>query len=367
MYMSAPAVQPTKAALARAVGHRGHQRTARSVVRWVLAAAATGLLIRLGYASWAEISRAVGALVTGRSHLVALVVVLEVVWTVALSQVARNSVMAVGGRLTSGHALRISMAGFTLSRVVPGGGAAGGIFATRELVLLGNALPTALGAMIVSWTVATTSLASLVLAGTSVAAFTDDVPLAYLVPSAVVLMVLVGVGLLTAWALQDRDLRTRMLGWLERIASRLGASDRIRSLSSSFDGVAQGLRARRRLVSATAWSVLAWGSDAAALWLVFAAFGHRLTLTQLVLGYSFANLINSAPELTPGWIGVFEAAMISAYTALGVPGGIALVGVLSYRLVSFWMPVAFGVLPAISSLATQSSVPLGDGLEEARA
>jgi hypothetical protein len=44
---------------------------------------------------------------TGQSHLVALMVVLEVVWTAALSQIARISVMAVAGRLTSGHALRI--------------------------------------------------------------------------------------------------------------------------------------------------------------------------------------------------------------------------------------------------------------------
>lgn len=347
------AAEPSGILPATATQPASHRRALMTAARWALAAGAVGLLARLGHAGWPEISRAVGALLAGRSHVLALVLALEIAWTVALSQIARNSLLAVGGRLTSGHALRISTAGFTLSRVVPGGGAAGGVFAIREFVVLGNPLTTALGAMVISWTVATTSLASLVLAGTSIAALTDDVPLTYLVPSATALTVLVAVGFLAAWTLLNRGVRARALGLLERAAGRLGAGDRITSLAAALDDAADGLRARRRLVLAAAWAVLAWSADAAALWLVFASFGHRLTLTQLVLGYSFANLLNSAPELTPGWIGVFEATMTATYTALGVPVGIALVGVLSYRLVSFWLPVAAGVLPAIASLAAQ--------------
>jgi uncharacterized protein (TIRG00374 family) len=336
----------------------------RPLLRFGLGLAATALLYRFVRDGWPEIRDAVRVLVTGQRHLLIAVAVLEVLWTVALSRLLVSAVRAVGGGVRGVDALRISMAGFTLSRVVPGGGAAGGIFATREIVLLGNPLSTALGAMVVSWTVATSVLATLVLAGTTVASLTDDVPLVYLVPSVTVLGVLVAVGLLVTWMVNDRGARVRILGAAGRVSAGTDLGPRVAALSASLDDVAEGLRSRRHLVTAAGWSMLAWASDAAALWLVFAAFGYRLSLTQLVLGYSFANLLNSAPELTPGWIGVFETAMTTTYTALGVPAGIALVGVVSYRVVSFWLPVAAGAPPALSSLARSRRSTSDETLQE---
>ncbi|HEX2028746.1 MAG TPA: lysylphosphatidylglycerol synthase transmembrane domain-containing protein [Nitriliruptorales bacterium] len=326
-------------------------------VRWVLTAVALGLLFRLGRSGWPEIRRAASVLATREAHLLVPVIGLQVLWAVSLAQLTRRAVLAVGGAVSSRDALRISMAAFTLSRVVPGGGAAGGVFATRELVLLHNPLSAALAAMVVSWTVATTSLASLVLAGTSIAAFTDHLPLNYLVPSAAVLSLLVGIGALIIRLLNDHRLRQRVIDRVRPVAQRLHASPQVDALAASLGNVADGLDDRRRLLQAGLWSVTAWAADAAALWLVFAAFGHRLSLGQLVIGYSFANLLNSMPELTPGWIGVFEVAMTATYTALGVPAGIAVVAVVSYRLVSFWLPVAAGVAPAISSLAAHRPTP----------
>jgi uncharacterized protein (TIRG00374 family) len=323
---------------------------AKPVLRSILAAAGVALLVRLVLTGWPEIREAATVLLTSQLQLVAMVIALEVLWTLSLAQLLRNAVLAVGGSVDARQALRISMAGFALSRIVPGGGAAGGVFATRELVVLRNALATALGAMVVSWAVATTSLASLVLVGGTIAAATDELPLAYLIPSALALTALVGVAGLVMSLLRNRTVRLRVLGGLERLGRRVGADRHVRSVGASLDTVADRLTGRRRLAVAAAWSVTAWLADAAALWLVFAAFGHRLTLAQLVVGYTFANLLNSAPELTPGWIGVFEATAAAAYAALGVPAGIAVVAVISYRLVSFWLPVAAGVGPAVFSL-----------------
>jgi uncharacterized membrane protein YbhN (UPF0104 family) len=35
--------------------------------------------------------------------------------------------------------------------------------------------------------------------------------------------------------------------------------------------------------------------------------------------------------------------MAGAYTALGVPGGVAVTGVVGYRVVAFWLPVLVGL------------------------
>lgn len=103
--------------------------------------------------------------------------------------------------------------------------------------------------------------------------------------------------------------------------------------------------------AAWSWAAVGWLLDATVLWCVFVAVGSPLPLAVLVVGYFSANLLNTIPEVTPGGIGVYEAAMAATYIALGVPAVTAVVGVLVYRLVAFWLPVAIGIVPAVRSLA----------------
>ena len=44
----------------------------------------------------------------------------------------------------------------------------------------------------------------------------------------------------------------------------------------------------------------------------------------------------------PGGVGGVEGGMIGAFVAFGEPAGVAVVAVLAYRLVSFWLPTVVG-------------------------
>jgi uncharacterized protein (TIRG00374 family) len=46
--------------------------------------------------------------------------------------------------------------------------------------------------------------------------------------------------------------------------------------------------------------------------------------------------------ILPGGVGIVESTMVALYTGLGVPGSIAVVAVLSYRVSSFWVPTFVG-------------------------
>jgi uncharacterized protein (TIRG00374 family) len=74
----------------------------------------------------------------------------------------------------------------------------------------------------------------------------------------------------------------------------------------------------------------------------------------LLVGYGLANLISALPELTPGWLGVIETSVAVALSTFGVPTGIAVVAVLLYRLVSYWLPTAAGVPAAVRVLGRPS-------------
>jgi hypothetical protein len=46
--------------------------------------------------------------------------------------------------------------------------------------------------------------------------------------------------------------------------------------------------------------------------------------------------------LTPSGLGVIELTIIAVLKGFGVEAGVAAAGVLSWRLVNFWLPIPFG-------------------------
>ena len=323
----------------------------RSVVRWAVAALSVVLVARVGGLGWSEITQATTLFADLDPVLIAAVLALEVAWAVTLAQTTRSAVLAVGGTVGHAQMQRISMAGFTLSRVVPGGGAAGGVFAMRELTRLGNPAAVAVTAATASWATTMTSLAVLVLGGLVAVAIMGDVPGVSVAPAGLVLTALAAAGCVVLRALHREQLRRRLTGLIARVLRRLPFGPDTVAVERSLVTVGAQADSGRHLRRSFAWASAGWVCDAAALWLVFAACGYRLSLTALLVGYGSANLLNSIPELTPGWLGVFEAALSAAYVGLGVPTGIAVAAVLIYRLASFWLPVAAGVAPAVRSLA----------------
>jgi uncharacterized membrane protein YbhN (UPF0104 family) len=309
------------------------------------------LLIRMGITHQSEIGEAVDALLSRSWWLVVAALLLEAVWLFSLANVYRSSLLAFGGSLTRGQAMRVSMGAFSLSRILPGGGAAGSIFAAREMVALGNKVPRTVASMLISWWVSMSTLALVVGIGTGTGIPAGQVAAAHLVGPALVLGALTVVGVVVVLFLRTPRFRGSVAGRLSAFGSRLGVS----ATRHDWEEQATGSVSPRRLVPVLGWAALSWIVDAAALWVMFLGFGITLHPAVLLVGYGLANLINALPELTPGWLGVLESALASAYAALGVPVGIAVVAVLAYRLVSHWLPVAAGLGPAIAMLRRQPS------------
>jgi uncharacterized protein (TIRG00374 family) len=60
-----------------------------------------------------------------------------------------------------------------------------------------------------------------------------------------------------------------------------------------------------------------------------------------VMGYFLGTLGSLLP--LPGGIGGVEGGMIGAFAAFGMPAGRAVVAVLAYRAISFWLPTLPGI------------------------
>lgn len=101
------------------------------------------------------------------------------------------------------------------------------------------------------------------------------------------------------------------------------------------------------LKRAIAWAVANWLLDAASLWVFVAAFGHVVNLDGLLVAYGIANILAVIP-VTPAGLGVIEAALTTSLVGFGTPRGVAILGVISYRLINFWLPIPAGALAYLS-------------------
>jgi uncharacterized protein (TIRG00374 family) len=107
-----------------------------------------------------------------------------------------------------------------------------------------------------------------------------------------------------------------------------------------------GLRAAidmvRRHDASVLGALVGWGFDIGALWASFEAFGHAPPAAVLVMGYYVGTLANTLP--LPGGIGGVEGGMIGSFLVFGVNGSLAVLAVLAYRTISYWLPTVPGVI-----------------------
>jgi uncharacterized membrane protein YbhN (UPF0104 family) len=92
------------------------------------------------------------------------------------------------------------------------------------------------------------------------------------------------------------------------------------------------------LLGAPAW----WGFDVAVLWACFHAFGAAPPFTVILMSYFVGMLGNLLP--LPGGLGGVEGGMIGAFAIFGVEFNLAVLAVLTYRGIAFWLPTLPGAL-----------------------
>jgi uncharacterized protein (TIRG00374 family) len=73
---------------------------------------------------------------------------------------------------------------------------------------------------------------------------------------------------------------------------------------------------------------------------MFHAFGSPPAFTVIWMAYFVGMLGNLLP--LPGGLGGVEGGMIGAFAAFSVNFNLALLAVLSYRAIAFWLPTPFG-------------------------
>jgi uncharacterized protein (TIRG00374 family) len=242
---------------------------------------------------------------------------------------------------------RIMFSGLAVNNVVPSGGAAGGALAYRQLREAGVAAPDAgfaLGAQSIGSAVVLNAL--LWIALVAAIPLTGFNPV-YATAAGIGALLLSLFGLAILALTHGEDATARVVCRIARFIPKVDPDALRRSIGRIADRVQEIGRHPGALRTAVGWSAAHWLLDALSLGIFVAAFGHVVRPDELFIAYGIAFVLAAIP-ITPGGLGVVEVTLAALLVGFGTPRGTAGLGVATYRLVSFWLPIPLGAASYLS-------------------
>jgi uncharacterized protein (TIRG00374 family) len=311
---------------------RGRIRRWLPAVLWVVG---IGVAIAAIRTALPELRDGIAAVRQADLRVLVLAVAIQAIALATYPLTFRAALQMLGEHVSYGVALNAALGAVALSRIMPGGGLAGSLYAVRRFFVSGATTAVAAAGVAVASTINMLALAVVVTGGALLEAATGggSAKLAWFVAAFLAVLVIV-------FTVLVRVLRSpRQLDRLAQNAGRLlKRPEEVEAVRRHLTQVAPNLAHPRGLSMVTGWSTFTWTAQLLALWVIFIAFGVTMPVGVLILGFGAAHLFTMMPH-TPGGLGVVEAGMTATYVALGVPVATALVGVLSYRLLGHWLPV----------------------------
>lgn len=244
--------------------------------------------------------------------------------------------------------LRIDLADLAANHALPGGGTTAAVVRFRLLTVSGVSPAQALSSSLLEAGVQNLVLFALFFAGIllSLTTLAGDAEMYGLAIGTG--LVLIAVFVVAIWLLVHRSDAvvhlTARLGAHFAPAVEHGLTGLARTLTSQTVSL---LGDRRRTFAALGYAAVNWALDAAALWLMLVAFGATIRPGPLLAAYGLAAIIALLP-LTPGGLGLVEGVTVPALVAFGVAAPSALLGVLGWRVLEYWLPMPVGALCYLS-------------------
>lgn len=235
---------------------------------------------------------------------------------------------------------RIQLSTRALSSLVPGGSAAGSALGYRLLTLSNVAGPDAGFALAAAGLASAIVLNFILWFGLIV-----SIPIRGVNPvygtAAIAGIILMGVAVAIIFGLIEGQARSEKI--LRSVARRFHfdedrAGEAVRHIGGRMRELAEDRSLLKKMVL---WASLNWLIDAAALWVFLRAFGESLPVDGLIVAFGLANVLAAIP-LTPGGLGIVEGVYVPVLVGFGLPRATAVVGVVSYRIAQYWLPIVIG-------------------------
>jgi hypothetical protein len=313
--------------------------TVHAVLFVALTAGVFGLLPRLG-----GVAHDAAELRHARPGFIVAAVAAQAASLAAYALLYRSVQVSLGGRLGFPLAARVVLATFLVSHLTPFGSVTGTLLNVNSMESAG--IPAATTAEAVALTTLVSTLALIALFGAGLIATAGHVASVYLLIAAGAL-VIAGAALAVALALGAHPAAAGRAGrWAAGLLRRLRPGTDPGQIAASWRRIATTARTAlsgRAFVRSFCFASADLLFDLLSLGLMFAALGSRPGFGPLTVAYAAANIASVIP-IAPGGLGVIEVTLVAVTAGFGVPRATAVLAVLGYRLVNYWLPMPAGAV-----------------------
>jgi uncharacterized protein (TIRG00374 family) len=276
----------------------------------------------------------------GNSWWIAVAVLLQVAAMASYIAIFQGVHVPPGSRITYRESYLITMAGLAATRLFAAGGA-GGVAVTAWALRRSGMRRREVAERMIAFLVLMYGayMVALIVCGVGLytGVFDGPHPFAITIGPAIVAAIVILIVLGVAFVPPDLERRFKSerapVRWLHGLAT---------GSASASGGVRYAGRKLRHPDLAMLGTVAWWGLNIAVLYAAFRAFGQAPPTAVLIEAFFVGMLANLLP--LPGGIGGVDGGMIGAFVAFGVSGSLALIAVLVYRLLSFWLPSIPGAI-----------------------
>lgn len=264
--------------------------------------------------------------------------------------------------------LRIDLSAIALGHCVPDGGAAGTALAWRLLVAAGVPSREAVFAKLAQGLLAAVVLQAMLVGAFGLGLTSTDLGRWNTVPAAlsVSVLLIVVVSFLVVRRPGVRQAVIRALARLPRYGSRIAAGATRLYRRHAVQQLRATFTTPRHVLFSASFVAANWAFDAVALWASVSAYGSHVGLEGLAAAFAIQTFAAWLP-VTPSGLGISDGLMIPALIAFGASSTSAVLGVLTWRVLAFWLPMPIGAL-AYGSLRIRAprDAPVSAGQQESR-
>jgi len=300
-----------------------------------------------------EIRHLLLTLGTGELGWLLVALLLQVLYYFLYAALYQSAFAIVGQKRRLLDILPVLLASLFVNVAAPSGGASGFALFADDAARHGYSAARAAAGKMLAHVVDFSALAVVVFVGMAYLFAVEDLRLHHIVGASILLVIIavqLGALLLGLW--QPVRLRS-MLAWVQATVNWVAARFRrppalsdawIHETTDELIEAAAGIaRHRWGLVRSLGIALLAFLVDILSVYTLFLAFHQPIRPGPLVAGFAIGFLFWIV-AITPQGIGVVEGAMTLVYVSLGVPAATATVIAITFRGLTFWIPMIVGFL-----------------------
>ena len=317
-------------------------------MRWIvhgvllvaLAAGVFGLLPRIG-----GLAREAAGLRHANPAFMVAAVLAQAVSLACYALLYRRVLASLGARVRFGLAARVILASFLVSHLTPFGSAAGTLLNVNTLEADGVAAATTTEGIGLTSLLSSVALIALFGAG-FVATAGRHLSRYYVITAGIALALVVCVAAVALFVGAHPAIAERAGRWAARLARRVRPGidpDKVAQSSGQLVVRARSALTGRAFLEGYGFAAADLLFDLLSLDLMFLAVGYQPGFGPLAVAYAAANIASAIP-LTPGGLGVIEVTLVAITVGFGAPRATAVLAVLGYRLVNYWLPLLPGAL-----------------------